>query len=85
MEKITIISIATAANTEIRTITATAPVFVSLYVINHVVLYIIRKAVNYKTTPKKDEKSLKLNSGLPIETNLVNLMTDLINNLINTL
>ena len=85
MEKITIISIATAANTEIGTITITVPVFVSLYIINHVVLYIIRKAVNYKTIFKKNEKSPKLNSGLLIETNLVNLITDLINNLINTL
>ena len=43
------------------------------------------KAINYRTTPKKNKKSLKLNSGLPIEINLVNLITNLINDLINTL
>ena len=84
MEKITIISIATAANTEIGTITATTPILVSLHVINHVVLYVIKKAVNHGTTLKKNKKSLKLNSGLPTEISLVNLMTDLTNNSINT-
>ena len=63
----------------------TVPVFVSLHVINHVVLYVTKKAVNHGTTPKKNEKSLKLSSGLPTKTNLVNLMTDLTNNSINTL
>ena len=63
----------------------TVPVLISLYIINYVVLYIIRKAVNYGTTPKKNEKSLKLNLGLLIETSLANLITDSINNLINTL
>ena len=83
MERITIISITTAANTEIETITTTIPVFVSLYATNHVVLYVTRKAIDYKTTPKKNKKSLKLNSGLLTEINLANLITDLINNLIN--
>jgi hypothetical protein len=45
----------------------------------------IRKAINHGTTPKKNEKSLKLNLGLLIETSLANLITDLINDLINTL
>jgi hypothetical protein len=85
LEKRTIIGIATAANTEIGTTTATAPVPVSLYVINHVVLYVTRKAVDYGTTPKKNEKSLKLSSGLLTETSLANLTTDLINDSINTL
>ena len=85
MKKITIINIATAANTEIRTITTTTPVFISLHIINYVILYMTKKAVNYGTIPKKNKKSLKLNSGLLTETNLVNLTTDLINNLINTL
>ena len=85
MEKITIINIATAANTEIGTTTATVPVFVSLHVINHVVLYVTKKAINHGTTPKKNKKSLKLNSGLLTETNLANLTTNLINDLINTL
>ena len=85
MEKITIISITTAANTEIKTITATAPVFISLHVINYIVLYMIRKAINYKTTPKKNKKSPKLNSGLLIEISLANLITDLINDSINIL
>ena len=85
MEKITIINIITAANTKIKTITVTVPVFVSLHIINYVVLYITKKAVNYGTTLKKNKKSLKLSSGLLIETNLVNLTTDLINDLINIL
>ena len=85
MEKITIINITTAANTEIGTVTATVPIFVSLHVINYVVLYVTRKAINYRTTFKKNEKSLKLNSGLPIETSLANLIINLTNNSINTL
>ena len=63
----------------------TVPVFISLHVINYVVLYVIRKAVNHKTIPKKNKKSLKLNSGLLIEINLANLITDLINDSINIL
>jgi hypothetical protein len=45
----------------------------------------IKKAINHETTPKKNEKSLKLNLGLLIETSLANLTTNSINNLINTL
>ena len=85
LEKITIINIATAANTKIGTITVTTPVFISLHVINHVVLYVIKKAIDHRTTFKKNEKSPKLSLGLPIETSLANLTTDLINNLINIL
>jgi hypothetical protein len=85
LEKITIIDIATAANIKIRTMTATAPIPIFLHIINHVVLYVIRKAIDHKTTPKKNEKSLKLSLGLPTEINLVNLMTDLINDSINIL
>jgi hypothetical protein len=65
--------------------TATAPIPIFLYIINHVVLYMIRKAANHGTTPKKNEKSPKLSLGLLIETSLANLITDLINDLINTL
>ena len=79
MEKIIIINIATAANTEIKTIIITIPILISLYIMNHVVLYIIRKAINYRIIPKKNEKSLKLNSGLLIGTNLANLINDSIN------
>ena len=85
MEKITIISITTAANTKIGIITTIIPVFVSLHVINHVVLYVTKKAVNYGTIFKKNKKSLKLNSGLLIEISLANLTTNLINDLINIL
>ena len=85
MEKITIINIATAANTKIGIITTTVLIFVSLHIINHVVLYVTKKAIDYGIIPKKNKKSLKLNSGLPIETNLANLITNLINNSINTL
>ena len=83
MKKITIINITTAANIEIGIITTTTPIFISLYVINHVVLYMTKKAVNYGTIPKKNKKSLKLSSGLLIKINLANLITNLINNSIN--
>ena len=79
------INIATAANIEIGTTTATAPALISLYITNHVALYVIRKAADYRTIPKKNEKSLKPNLEPPIETNSVNSMTDLTNNSINTL
>ena len=79
------INIATAANTEIETITAIVTALVSLHVINHVALYIIKKAADYGTIFKKNKKSLKLSLGLLIEISLANLMTDLTNNLINIL
>ena len=85
MKKRTITSITTIANTEIKTITVIITVLISLYIINHIALYIIKKAANYRTTLRKNKKSLKLSSGLLIKTNLVNLITDLTNNLINTL
>ena len=79
------ISIATAANTEIETITAIATALVSLYVINHVALYVTKKAADYGTTLRKNEKSPKLSLGLLIEISLANLTTDSTNDLINTL
>ena len=85
MEKRTIISIITAANTEIKTITAIATALVSLHVINHVALYVTKKAADYRTILRKNKKSLKLSSGLLIETSLANLTTNLINDLINIL
>jgi hypothetical protein len=63
----------------------TVPVPISLHIINYVVLYMTRKAVDHKTTPKKNKKSLKLNLGLLTKTSLANLTTNLINDLINTL
>ena len=68
-----------------KTITTTTPVFISPYIINYIALYIIRKATNYGTILKKNKKNLKPSLGLPIETSLVNLITDLINDLINIL
>ena len=68
-----------------RTITTTAPVFVSPYIINHIALYIIRKAADRGTIHKKNKKNLKLSLGLPTETSLVNLITNSINDLINIL
>jgi multisubunit Na+/H+ antiporter MnhG subunit len=85
LEKIIIISIITAANTEIGIMTVTVPIPIFLHVINYVVLYMIRKAVNYRTILKKNKKNLKLNLGLLTETSLVNLTTNSINNSINTL
>ena len=62
----------------------TVPVLISLHVINYIVLYMTKKAVDHGTTPKKNKKSPKLNLELLIEISLVNLTTDLINDLINT-
>jgi hypothetical protein len=45
----------------------------------------IKKAANYGTIPKKNKKSLKLNSRLLTKISLVNLITDLINDSINIL
>ena len=77
MEKITIINITITANIKIGTITVITPIFISLHVINHIILYVIRKAIDYKIIPKKNKKSLKLNLGQLIETSLANLITDL--------
>src|SRR6266567_3892156 len=87
--RITIISTKTATNIKTklmtRTITTTTPVFISPYIINYVALYIIKKAANCGTTPKKNKKNLKLSLGLLTETSLVNLITNLTNDLINIL
>jgi len=87
--RITIIGIETITNIETelttKTITATAPALISLHVINYVALYMIRKAADYGTIPKKNEKSLKPSLEPLIETSLVNLITDLTNDLINIL
>ena len=85
LEKRTMIGIAITANIKIETMTVTVPIFVSLHVINHVALYVTRKAANHKTTPKKNEKSPKLSLGLLTKTSLANLTTDLTNDLINIL
>ena len=79
------ISITTIANIEIGTTTATIPTLISLYITNHVALYIIRKAADHGIILKKNEKSLKPNLEPLTETSSVNLTTDLTNNLINTL
>ena len=68
-----------------KTITVTVPVFISPHIINYVTLYIIRKAADYRTIPKKNKKSLKLSSGLLTKTSLINLTIGLINDLINIL
>ena len=85
LEKRTIISIITAANTKIETITAITTALISLHVINHVALYVTKKAADHRTTLRKNEKGPKLSLGLPTETSLANLMTNSTNNLINTL
>jgi hypothetical protein len=77
------ISIATVANTEIKTITAIITALISLYIINYVALYVIKKAINYGTISKKNEKNPKLSLGLLIEISLANLIINLINNSIN--
>ena len=87
--RIIIIGTKTAINIKIKLITRittiTVPASISLYIINHVILYIIRKAIDYGTIPKKYKKSLKLSLGLLMQISLVNLITDLINDLINIL
>ena len=71
MEKRTITNITIAANTKIKTITMIATAFISLYIINHVTLYIIKKATNHGIILKKNKKSPKLNLRLLTETSLV--------------
>jgi len=87
--RITIIDIKTITNikTELttETTTITAPALISLYVINYVALYIIRKAADYRTILKKNKKSLKLSLEPLIEISLVNSITNLTNDLINIL
>ena len=79
------INIATAANTKIKTITTIAIALISLHVINHVALYVTKKAANHGTILRKNKKSLKLSLELPTETSLANLTTNLTNDSINTL
>ena len=52
---------------------------------DHIALYIIRKNIAYKNILRRSKKSLKLNLGLLIKTNLANLTTNLRDNLINIL
>ena len=52
---------------------------------DHVALYVIGKDVAYKDILRRNKKSLKLNLELPIETGLVNSITDLRNDLTNIL
>ena len=52
---------------------------------DHVALYIIRKDVAYKNILRRNKKSLKLSLGLWIKTSLVNLITNLKNDLTNIL
>ena len=52
---------------------------------DYIALYIIRKDITYKNILKKSKKSLNLNLKLLIKTNLVNLITNLRDNLINIL
>ena len=52
---------------------------------DYIALYIIRKNITYKNILKRSKKSLKLNLGLLIKISLVNLTTNLRDNLINIL
>ena len=87
--RITTIGTKTATNIETelmtKTMTATVPILISPHIINHITLYIIRKAADHRTIPKKNKKNLKLSLGLLTETSLVNLITNLTNDLINIL
>ena len=52
---------------------------------DHVALYIIKKDVTYRNILRRNNKSLKPSLGPLIETSLINLITDLTNDLINIL
>ena len=52
---------------------------------DHVASYIIRKDVAYRNTLGRNKKSLKLSLKLPIEIDLINLITNLRNDLTNIL
>ena len=69
---------------EIITITVIAIVIIATDR-DHVALYIIRKDITYRNILRKNKKNLKLSLELLIETNLINLTTNLRNDLINIL
>jgi len=52
---------------------------------NYVASYVIGKDAAYRNILRRSKKSLRLSLGPLIETSLVNLTTDLINDLINIL
>ena len=52
---------------------------------DYIALYIIRKDITYRNILRRSKKSLKPNLELLIKINLVNLITNLKNNLINIL
>ena len=52
---------------------------------DHVALYVIGKDITYKNILRRNKKILKLNLELLTETDLVNLITDLRNDLTNIL
>ena len=52
---------------------------------DYIALYIIRKDITYKNILRRNKKSLKLSLKLLTETDLINLITDLKNNLTNIL
>ena len=72
---------------EITTITAVtvATPYITATKRDHITLYIIGKDVTHKDILRRNKKSLKLNLKLLIETDSVNLTTDLRNNLTNIL
>ena len=75
---------------EITTITAITVATVATLCItatdrDYIVLYIIRKDIAYRNILRRNKKSLKLSLKLPIEIDLVNLTTDLKNDLTNIL
>ena len=52
---------------------------------DYITLYITKKDIAHKNILRWSKKSLKLNLGLLIKTNLANLITNLRDNLINIL
>ena len=52
---------------------------------DYITLYITREDITYRNILRRNKKNLKLNLELLMETNLVNLITNLKDNLINIL
>ena len=66
-------------------IVTAATLYITITERDYIALYAIGKDIAYKNILRKNKKSLKLNSELLTEIGLINLITDLRNNLTNIL
>ena len=67
------------------TVATVATPYITVTKRDHIASYVIGKDITYKNILRRNKKSLKLNLKLLTETGLVNLITNLRNNLTNIL